>query len=219
MIECRQLKKSFGSAVAVAEATLAVAKGECVALLGPSGCGKTTLLRLIAGLERADDGMVAIDGQTVSNHTIHLEPSKRGVGMVFQQLALWPHLTAEQQIRIVLHAWPKSNDRKRDACATRVGEMMALVRLDDKAKRYPHELSGGEQQRLALARALAPSPKILLLDEPLSNLDVELRRELRAELSRIIRAAGTTMLMVTHLPDDAEAMASRVLRMEKGRIV
>ena len=212
MIECKQLRKSFGAVAAVSDANLTVAKGECVALLGPSGCGKTTLLRLIAGLERADGGTVLIDGQTVSNHAVHAEPAKRGVGMVFQQLALWPHLTAEQQIRIVLHAWPTADQ------ARRVKDMLTLVRLSDKAKRYPCELSGGEQQRLALARALAPSPKILLFDEPLSNLDVELRRELREDLKKIIRATGTTMLMVTHLADDAETMATRVVKMEKGRI-
>jgi len=212
MIECRQLKKTFGPVIALAEANLSIAKGECVALVGPSGCGKTTLLRLIAGFERADDGTVSIEGQVVSNHAVHVEPARRGVGMVFQQLALWPHLTAAEQIRLVLHA------RKRDARATRVEEMLALVQLVDKANRYPHELSGGEQQRLALARALAPSPKILLLDEPLSNLDPELRRELRVELCRIIRSTGTTMLMVTHLPDDAEAMATRIVRMETGKI-
>lgn len=212
MIECQQLKKSFGTVVALAEANLSVARGECVALLGPSGSGKTTLLRLIAGFEHADSGHVSIEGQVVSNHAVHVEPAKRGVGMVFQQLALWPHLRVEQQIRLVLHAWPASER------ARRVAEMLALVKLDDKAKRYPHELSGGEQQRLALARALAPSPKILLLDEPLSNLDLELRRELREELKRIIRATHTTTLMVTHLPDDAEAMATRVVRMEKGKV-
>lgn len=213
MIECRQLKKSFGPVVALADASLTVAKGECVALLGPSGGGKTTLLRLIAGFERADSGHVSLDGQIVTNQAVHIEPAKRGVGMVFQQLALWPHLTVEQQVRLVLHAWPKPER------PNRVEEMLALVKLSDKGKRFPHELSGGEQQRLALARALAPAPKILLLDEPLSNLDIELRQELRAELSRIIGATHTTMLLVTHLPGDAETMASRVLRMERGRIL
>lgn len=213
MIDCKQLKKSFGSVVAVADASLSVSKGDCVALLGPSGCGKTTLLRLIAGLERVEDGTVSVDGQLVSNHVVHIEPAKRGVGMVFQQLALWPHLTAEQQLRIVLHALPKTERGQR------IEKMLAMVKLNDKAKRYPHELSGGEQQRLALARALAPSPRILLLDEPLSNLDAELRRELREEVKKIIDATGTTMLMVTHLPDDAEVMATRVLRMEKGRVL
>jgi iron(III) transport system ATP-binding protein len=213
MIECVQLRKSFGSVVALAEASLSIAKGECVALLGPSGSGKTTLLRLIAGLEHADNGHVSIERTIVSNHAVHVEPAKRGVGMVFQQLALWPHLTVERHLRLVLHACPEA-ERSR-----RLGEMLEMVKLGDKLKRYPHELSGGEQQRLALARALAPSPKILLLDEPLSNLDPELRRELRTELKRIIQATSTTTLMVTHLPDDAEAMATRVLRMEKGRIV
>jgi len=213
MIECAQLRKSFGRVGVLAGMDLVVAKGECVALLGPSGSGKTTLLRLIAGLERADGGSVSIEGELVSNHAVHVEPAKRGVGMVFQQLALWPHLTVERQTRLVLHAWPKAERSKR------VEEMLAMARLSDKGRRYPHELSGGEQQRLALARALAPAPKILLLDEPLSNLDPELRRELRDELKRIISAAGTTTLLVTHLPEDAEAMATRVLRMERGRIL
>lgn len=212
MIECLQLGKSFGNTVAVAGVDLSIAKGECVALLGPSGCGKTTLLRLIAGLEKADEGTISIDGQCVSNHAVHIEPSKRGVGMVFQQLALWPHLTVARQLEIVLHGQPKADRPKR------IAEMLMLVKLGDKTTRYPHELSGGEQQRLALARALAPSPNILLLDEPLSNLDVELRKELREELKKIITTSGTTMLMVTHLPDDAEAMAGRILRMEKGKI-
>ena len=133
--------------------------------------------------------------------------------MVFQQLALWPHLTAEQQLRLVLHGWPKAKRPHR------VDEMLAMVKLVGKGKRFPYELSGGEQQRLALARALAPSPKILLLDEPLSNLDLELRRELREEMSRLIALAGTTTLMVTHLRDDAETMATRIVRMEKGRVI
>jgi iron(III) transport system ATP-binding protein len=133
--------------------------------------------------------------------------------MMFQNLALWPHLRAEGQLRLVLHAWPKAERWKR------VEEMLAMVKLSDKGKRFPHELSGGEQQRLALARALAPAPKVLLLDEPLSNLDPELRLEIRMELKRIIRSTGTTTLMVTHLPEDAEAMAARIARMEKGRIV
>jgi iron(III) transport system ATP-binding protein len=213
MIECRQLKKRFGPVVALDEVNLSVAAGECVAVVGPSGGGKTTLLRLVAGLERADAGTISIAGQLVSNHAVHVEPARRGIGMMFQQLALWPHLTVARQLALVLHAWPKAER------ARRVEEMLALVKLDDKAGRYPHELSGGEQQRLALARALAPAPKILLLDEPLSNLDPELRRELRAELVRIIGAAGTTTLLVTHLPEDAEAMASRALRMEKGRLL
>ena len=218
MIECRQLWKSFGSIAALTDAHLSIAAGECVALLGPSGSGKTTLLRLIAGFERADSGTVSIDGQIVSNHAVHVEPAKRGVGMVFQQLALWPHLTVEEQIRLVLHAWPKGNERNQNARSSRVKEMLALVKLADKLQRFPHQLSGGEQQRLALARALAPSPKILLLDEPLSNLDPELRRELRAEMSKVIQAAGTTTLMVTHVLEDAETMATRIVKMEKGKI-
>lgn len=213
MIECHQLRKSFGPVVALAEANLSLSRAESVALLGPSGSGKTTLLRLIAGFERADGGTIRIDGQVVENHDVHVEPAKRGVGMLFQQLALWPHLTVEKQITLVLHALPKEER------GHRVKEMLSLVKLADEAGRYPHELSGGQQQRLALARALAPAPKVLLLDEPLSNLDVDLRRELRTEVRKIIRAAGITTLMVTHSPEDAEAMAGRVLRMERGRII
>jgi iron(III) transport system ATP-binding protein len=202
--------KRFGDVVAVDGASLDVARGEVVALLGPSGCGKTTLLRLIAGFERPDEGTVEIAGLTVAGRGCWVPPERRRVGMVFQDYALFPHLTVAENAGFGL---PR---RRR---AKRVAELLAVVGLSEQGRRYPHQLSGGQQQRVALARALAPSPELVLLDEPWSNVDPFLRESLRAEVTDIIRPLGVTAVLVTHDREEAFSLADRVALMRDGAIV
>jgi ABC-type Fe3+/spermidine/putrescine transport system ATPase subunit len=190
--------------------TLSIAKGELLALLGPSGCGKTTTLRILAGLEKADEGRVLIDGEDVTSQP----PEKRGLGMVFQQYAVWPHRTVERNV-----AYPLERTRlAKDEIASRVREALTLVRLDHLATRAPHQLSGGQLQRVALARALVARPRVLLLDEPLSNLDALLREEMRAEIRSLQRRLSITTVLVTHDQAEALAIADRVAVMNAGRI-
>jgi|HigsolmetaAR202D_1030399.scaffolds.fasta_scaffold11571_3 iron(III) transport system ATP-binding protein len=212
-LHLENLTKRFGDTVAVDGASLTVASGEFVALLGPSGCGKTTLLRLIAGFEIPDSGELRIGGRTVAADGSGLPPERRRVGMVFQDYALFPHLTVEQNIAYGLARRPK---RER---AARVAELVALVGLQGLEGRYPHELSGGQQQRVALARALAPEPAVVCLDEPWSAIDPLLRQSMRSELAEILRQAGTTVVLVTHDQEEALALADRVALMRDGRIV
>jgi ABC-type Fe3+/spermidine/putrescine transport system ATPase subunit len=203
--------KRFGDQAAVDGATLAVKGGEIVALLGPSGCGKTTTLRLIAGFESLDGGAIAIGGGDIAT----LPPYRRDIGLVFQDYALFPHLTVAANINYGMkqRGIPRAEqDRRR-------GELLRLTRLEGLEQRRPMALSGGQQQRVALARALAISPKLLLLDEPLSNLDAKLREALRIELRDILRAVGTTTLVVTHDQTEAIGLADRIALMNKGRIV
>jgi len=207
---CRDLCKRFGEVRAVDAVTLALRRGECLALLGPSGCGKTTVLRLIAGLERPDGGSIAINGRTVSDAGIFVPPHRRRVGLVFQDYALFPHLTVEQNIA---YGVGQRADRRE-----RVTAMMALVGLDGLGGRYPHELSGGQQQRVALARALAPQPDILLLDEPFSNLDVALRRQVREDVLRILRQTGVSAILVTHDQEEAMSLGDRIALMFDGAL-
>jgi ABC-type Fe3+/spermidine/putrescine transport system ATPase subunit len=208
--------KRFGSrAAAVEDLSLDIPEGESVVVVGPSGSGKTTLLRLIAGLEVPDAGDIWLDGhQTSSAQRSLLPPHKRGIGFVFQDLALWPHLTVHENLDFVLGAVKMSTPDRR----ARAREVLSLVRIEQMSTRYPHELSGGEQQRVALARALVRRPRLLLLDEPLSSLDPELRSTLRGELARIQRATAVTTLYVTHDLEDA-ALADRVVEMRAGRIL
>ena len=210
MIRLDGVTKRFGDAVAVDGASLCVARGELVALLGPSGCGKTTLLRLIAGFEHPDGGTVAVDGRDVAGGSAWVPPEARKVGMVFQDYALFPHLTVWANVGFGL---PR---RRR---ASRVPELLRIVGLDGLGKRYPHELSGGQQQRVALARALAPAPSLVLLDEPWSNVDPFLRESLRAEVAEIIRPLGVTVLLVTHDREEAFSFADRIALMRDGAIV
>jgi iron(III) transport system ATP-binding protein len=184
---------------AVDQVSFGLKAGQIGVLIGPSGCGKTTLLRAVAGLEAISAGRIALAGETVSVPGQSLAPENRRIGMVFQDYALFPHLDVGQNVGFGIYDWPKAERQ------ARVGEVLDLVGLGDVRRRYPHELSGGQQQRVALARALAPKPQLLLLDEPFSNLDVDLRERLAHEVRGILKAAGATALFVTH--DQLEAFA------------
>jgi ABC-type Fe3+/spermidine/putrescine transport system ATPase subunit len=213
-IALQHVSKTLGTHPALIDVSLEVAEGAALVILGASGCGKTTLLRVVAGLETPDVGTVGLHGTTVagSGRTL-VPPHRRGLGFVFQDLALWPHLTVAAHLRFVLdsqHA-PKSTH------ASAVDEALRLVHIERLAKRYPHELSGGEQQRAALARALVVRPRILLLDEPFSSVDAILRQTLRTELTRLREELRITMVCVTHDADDAE-IATRTVRMQAGRL-
>lgn len=208
--------KRYGQRVAVEDVSARVDAGETLVVLGPNGCGKTTLLRLIAGLERPEAGEISLDGRVVAAAGRNLVPPYgRGLGFVFQDLALWPHLTVRQHLDFVLGTTTMSNDER----VERARETLALVRIEALASRRPHELSGGEQQRLALARALVARPRLLLLDEPFSSLDRELRIALRDELARLQRTLRFTSIYVTHDREDADALADRILEMRRGRII
>ena len=210
MIRLEGVTKRFGATTAVDEASLCIDYGEVVALLGPSGCGKTTLLRLIAGFEDPDGGTVDVAGRRVAGRGTWVPPEQRRVGMVFQDYALFPHLTVAENVGFGL---------PRRARAGRVAELLAIVGLDGLGGRYPHELSGGQQQRVALARALAPSPELVLLDEPWSNVDPFLRESLRKEVAEIIRPLGVTVLLVTHDREEAFSLADRIALMRDGTVV
>ena len=197
---------------AVADVSLGLPAGNMGVLIGPSGCGKTTLLRAVAGLERVASGEIRLGGEVVSSAECHLAAEDRRVGMVFQDYALFPHLTVQDNIAFGLHRWSAA-DRAR-----RVAEVLALVGLSSSAARHPHELSGGQQQRVALARALAPQPRLLLLDEPFSNLDVELRERLAHEVRSILKEAQTTALFVTHDQMEAFAIGDVIGVMSEGRL-
>jgi iron(III) transport system ATP-binding protein len=196
---------------AVDELSLAVAQGEILALLGPSGCGKTTALRIIAGFETPDAGTVTIRGQVMTGPGRSVPPEERGVGIVFQDYALFPHLTVSANVAFGLQGLDRGERQ------ARTGQILHMVGLADCATRYPHELSGGQQQRVALARALAPAPALMLLDEPFSNLDADLRAQMRDE-ERILRTTGTTAIFVTHDQEEAFTLADRVGVLNRGRI-
>jgi iron(III) transport system ATP-binding protein len=207
------VSKSFGATRAVREVSLEVERSELMAVLGPSGCGKTTLLRLIAGFEAPDGGSVRVGEETVAGPGTLVPPEKRRVGMVFQDFALFPHLTVEANIAFGLSRRPR---QEREDLTRRTLE---LVGLQHKTGRHPHELSGGERQRVALARALAPEPEVVLLDEPFSSLDATLRADLRREVELILRDAEATALLVTHDQEEALSLADRLAVMREGRIV
>jgi iron(III) transport system ATP-binding protein len=208
VLSARGLSKSFGSVRAVEGFDLDVREGEILALLGPSGCGKTTALRLIAGLERPDAGTIEIRGRRVADDGAWVPPERRRVGLVFQDWALFPHLDVRANVAFGL-------DRPGPE---RIDSLLELVHLAGLAHRMPHELSGGQQQRVAVARALAPGPDLLLLDEPFSNLDAQLRASVRSEVRDVLRATGTTAVLVTHDQEEALSVADRVAVMLHGSV-
>jgi iron(III) transport system ATP-binding protein len=203
--------KRFGSIDVVNDASLQLAKGQHLALLGPSGCGKTTTLRLIAGFEQLDAGVIEIAGQVVAKTNFHLPPERRRVGMVFQDYALFPHLNVADNVRFGLRSY--RGDSKR-----RIDEVLNLVGMAGMGQRMPHELSGGQQQRVALARALAPEPALVLLDEPFSNLDAGLRVHVRAEVRAILREANATAIFVTHDQEEALSLVDKVAVLMHGTV-
>jgi iron(III) transport system ATP-binding protein len=211
-LELRQVEKRFGARRALDGVSMALEPGEIGCLLGPSGCGKTTALRCIAGLETVDAGAIASRGRILDGPGVHLSPHERGVGLVFQEHALFPHLTALGNVEFGLQGMARAERR------ARAQEMLARVSLGECADAYPAELSGGQQQRVALARALAPRPATLLLDEPFASLDVALREHLVAELRTLLKSLGTTALAVTHDQQDAFALADKVGLMRDGRL-
>ena len=215
-VSVQRVTKRYGGRSVVDSVSLEVDAGESVVIVGPSGSGKTTLLRIIAGLESPDDGEVWLDGCHVSAPgRILVSPHARRVGFVFQDLALWPHMTVRGHLEFVLKAAGVSGRTRAD----RVLDTLTLVRIAEMVDRYPHQLSGGEQQRVALARALVGRPRLLLLDEPLSSLDPELRTALRAELLDLKSAFDVTMIYVSHDPEDATVLADRVIHIHAGRLV
>lgn len=211
-ITLENLTRQFADTRAVDTISASIGDGRFAALLGPSGCGKTTLLRLIAGLERPDEGRITIGGQPVAGPGQFVPPERRGLGMVFQSYALWPHMTVASNILFGLNRLGRA---ERDA---RLTEVLRMVGLSQMASRKPHELSGGQRQRVALARSLAARPRILLLDEPLANLDAHLRHVMLAEFRRIHAATGCTMVFVTHDQNEAMAVADTVGVMSHGRM-
>lgn len=214
-LSIKSLQKSYGGHKILNGINLEVSKGEFICLLGPSGCGKTTTLRCIAGLELPDkdSGPIALDGTILSKPGVFIKPEQRNFGMVFQSYAVWPHLNVFENIAYPLRV------KKSDHISSQVQKVMEVVRLKGFEKRFGHELSGGQQQRVALARALVMNPKLLLLDEPLSNLDVLLREELRTEISRIHRELGLTTVLVTHDQREALSLSDRIVILNKGEIV
>ncbi len=206
------VSKSYGSVAAACDLHLEAEPGELLTLIGPSGCGKSTTLRLVAGLERPDSGCIRIAGDTVAQGRSFTPPERRRVGLVFQDHALFPHLSVARNVAFGIDKLTQDEQRRR------VGEVLDLVRLGHLAERYPHELSGGEQQRVALARALAPRPAIVLLDEPFSSLDETLRAQVRADTVAALRETGTTALLVTHDQTEALSCGDRVVVMRGGLI-
>ncbi len=211
-LEIRNLRKAFAGREVVSDVSLSVLPGQVTCLLGPSGCGKSTTLRIIAGVESQDSGSIHVDGQLVCDGLVSIPPESRSIGLMFQDFALFPHLSVTQNVAFGLHGAKKAN-------MDRVSELLAKVGMSRHADAYPHELSGGEQQRVALARALAPKPRIMLMDEPFSGLDDRLRDDIRDETLEVLKEEGTAVLLVTHEPGEAMRMADEIALMRGGVIV
>lgn len=211
-LQVNHLTRAFGGLPVVDDVSLSVAPGQVMCLLGPSGCGKSTTLRMIAGVERPDAGEILIDGQPVFAAGRMVPPEARSVGLMFQDFALFPHLTVAQNV-----AFGLKGDRA--AKVARVGELLERVNLAGYGEKHPHQLSGGEQQRVALARALAPRPKVMLMDEPFSGLDNRLRDGIRDATLEVLKGEGAAVLLVTHEPDEAMRMADEIALMRGGRVV
>jgi iron(III) transport system ATP-binding protein len=209
-LRCRSLTKSFGPQTIVHDVSFTVPQGELMALVGPSGCGKTTTLRLIAGFEQLDGGAIEIDGQVVADGNVITPPEKRRVGMVFQDYAVFPHLSVGRNIGFALGRGEKARER--------ITELLDFVGLPGQQEKMPHELSGGEQQRVSLARALSMEPAVLLLDEPFSNLDAALRSDVRAEVRHLLKQNGITAVFVTHDQEEALYLGDTVGVMRDGRL-
>ena len=205
------ISKSFGDVAALDDVSLELEAGSVLALLGPSGCGKTTALRLISGFEQPDAGTVEVNGRRVASSSSMVPPERRRIGLVFQDLALFPHMTARQNVDYGIRRDPDHH--------VRTDELLEMVGLSSDADRMPHELSGGMQQRVAVARALAPRPDVLLLDEPFSSLDQAMRTQLRAELRQILRESRQSAIFVTHDQGEALTIADRVAVMTRGRVL
>lgn len=212
-LELNGICRQFGNVRALDNVSFSVQRGEIICLVGQSGCGKSTLLRVIAGIDKPDSGRVRLDGREISGPTSYVEPEERNIGFMFQDYALFPHLSVADNIVFGL----KRLDRR--AAKERSRTIIAQLGLTHLADRFPHMLSGGEQQRVALARALAPQPQILLMDEPFSNLDRGLREGVRTETLAVLRELGTTVIMVTHDPEEALSSGDRVVLMRAGEIV
>ena len=211
-LDVEKLDAGYDDLQVINQVSFSLRPGQIGCMLGPSGCGKTTVLRAIAGFEPAWNGRILIDGIEVSSRKINLPPERRNIGMVFQDFALFPHLRVEDNIRFGLKGWSKQQQQ------SRMQEMLAIVGMPAYARAYPHQLSGGQQQRIALARALAPGPGILLLDEPFSSMDVELREQLAREVRNILKQENNTAILVTHDQNEAFAMADQICVMNEGSI-
>ena len=214
LIELSHISLTYPNAPhpALQDLSLTIEEGTILSVLGPSGCGKTTVLRSIAGFERPQTGQIRIAGRAVCDETHWVPPETRGVGMVFQDYALFPHLTVAENVAFGLHQTEKTTT------ARIVNETLNFVGLKGLGDRYPHELSGGQQQRVAIARALAPKPVVILLDEPFSNLDPDMRGQMREEVQEILQRSGTTAVLVTHDHDEAFAMADHIAVLNAGRL-
>lgn len=212
ILEIKNLSHSYGETNQIIQnINLEIEKSDRVAILGPSGCGKSTLLRLIAGLEKPNLGQINIDGTVVSTEKFVVPPEKRKIGLVVQEKALFPHLSVYDNISFGIK---KNIDKK-----TITDDLLELLKIDSLKNKYPHEISGGEQQRVALARSLAPNPKLLMLDEPFSALDKDLKAVLYEEISQVFLERGSTILLVTHDSQEAEIMTKKQMKMEKGQFL
>lgn len=216
-VELKSVGKSYGAVKVVNDVSLSIRDGEFMTFLGPSGCGKTTCLRMIAGLERNTSGTILLDGETVSDPASRLfvAPEKRRIGMVFQTYAVWPHMNVFDNVAYPLRV----SHQPKDVIQSKVMKTLAMVELAGLEKRMPSQLSGGQQQRVALARGLAMEPRVLLLDEPLSNLDAKLREKMRGDIRRIQKELKITVVLVTHDQIEANTMSDRIVILNKGTVL